>query len=187
VIFPATGTLGALAIGVGGTATLSPGGGKMLTLDTISSTGQFDLGDNDLIVKSTARDLVEAMVQSGRRGGDWLGTGIISLSAAATVEEASTSLAVAQGSDITSGIFNGVTVNGTDALVKYTWSGDANLDGVVNFDDFNKFLGGNNDPIANPPRWFTGDFNFDGGVNFDDFNKFLAGYNAFNGGGQIPF
>jgi hypothetical protein len=50
----------------------------------------------------------------------------------------------------------------------------------VNFDDFNKFLAGYGNAIANPARWYTGDFNYDGTVNFDDFNKFLAGFNAYN-------
>src|SRR5207244_5622016 len=85
---------------------------------------------------------------------------------------------VVTASDIGVTTFSGQTVSSTDVLVKYTYSGDANLSGTVDFDDFNKFLAGFNHTQS--PRWFTGDFNYTGTVDFDDFNKFLAGFNYFN-------
>ena len=41
-------------------------------------------------------------------------------------------------------------VGPNDVIVKYTYSGDANLDGLVDGDDFNKFLAGFNYFNAHP-------------------------------------
>jgi hypothetical protein len=55
--------------------------------------------------------------------------------------------------------------------VKFTLSGDANLDGSVNLIDFNKLAAN----FGQGGRlWFEGDFNYDGLVNLSDFNL-LAG------------
>ena len=57
-------------------------------------------------------------------------------------------------------------MTGTDVLVKYTYGGDANIDGQINVDDygridFNVGLGTHG--------WFNGDFNYDGKINVDDY------------------
>jgi hypothetical protein len=154
----------------------------------IESGSTLDLVNNDLIVTGMSRAVVEPLVAGGRgTAGDWKGTGITSSAAAAFAAGGTHALGVITASDggyQTTG-FAGLTVSGSDTLVKYTYSGDANLDGTVNFDDFNKFLAGYGNPAGNPARWFTGDFTYDGFVNFDDFNKFLAGYNYFNVNGQV--
>ncbi len=55
-----------------------------------------------------------------------------------------------------------------DVLVKYTYIGDGNLDGVVSFDDYvamdNAFFG-----LTANLGWATGDINFDSVINFDDY------------------
>src|SRR5213076_1988782 len=85
--------------------------------------------------------------------------------------------------------FSGQTVSGTDILVKYTYTGDTNVDGAVNTTDFTNFLAGYNNgngpAVATPPEWLYGDFNFDGIVNTTDFTLFLAGYGAFNSSGVL--
>ncbi len=53
-----------------------------------------------------------------------------------------------------------------DTLIGYTYSGDANLDGMINGDDYFQIdsafpTGGHG--------WFNGDFNYDGVVNGDDY------------------
>jgi hypothetical protein len=155
---------------------------------SVSSGGTLDVTDNDSIFTATPLAAVEALVASGRTpSGSWTGVGITSSLAAAGAAAGTHALAVATagetGFDIAS--FAGQSVAASDVLVKYTYSGDANLDGAVNFDDFNKFLGGFANSEVNPARWFTGDFNYDGFVNFDDFNKFLAGFNYYNVNGQV--
>jgi len=62
--------------------------------------------------------------------------------------------------------FDGYPVNIGDILVKPTWNGDANLDGVVNADDY--FLI-DNGFITQAPGCQNGDFNYDGVINADDY------------------
>jgi hypothetical protein len=51
-------------------------------------------------------------------------------------------------------------------LVKYTYYGDANFDGKVNFDDYARIDAGFN---SGATGWLNGDFNEDTRVNFDDY------------------
>ncbi len=78
--------------------------------------------------------------------------------------------------DITTGIpgshlthFRGEPVGEHDVLGRYTYIGDANLNGVVSFDDYvgmdNAFFG-----LIPNLGWATGDINFDGLINFDDYS-----------------
>ncbi len=71
------------------------------------------------------------------------------------------------GSSYTS--FSGQPVTPDDVLVKYTYIGDGNLDGLVSFDDYvgmdNAFFG-----LIPNLGWATGDINFDGVINFDDYS-----------------
>ena len=64
--------------------------------------------------------------------------------------------------------FSGQPVTPDDVLVKYTYIGDGNLDGLVSFDDYvgmdNAFFG-----LIPNLGWATGDINFDGVINFDDY------------------
>jgi hypothetical protein len=73
-------------------------------------------------------------------------------------------------------------------IVQYTWNGDANLDGIVNFDDFTLFLEGYHpapetingaSSVAALLGWRAGDFNYNGSVDFDDFARFLDGFYAY--------
>ena len=70
----------------------------------------------------------------------------------------------------------------TDILVKYTWLADANLDGLVDNDDFSQFLFGFG---GGPARWLNGDFDFNGIIDNDDFGWFLTGMNAFTASGGM--
>ncbi|MBL7140331.1 MAG: PEP-CTERM sorting domain-containing protein, partial [Planctomycetes bacterium] len=58
----------------------------------------------------------------------------------------------------------------TSVLVKYAWYGDINLDGVVDFNDYNiidnTFLSG----VTTGKHWQEGDLNYDGVVDFNDYN-----------------
>ena len=77
-------------------------------------------------------------------------------------------------------IFDGLTVDSTAVLVRYTLPGDANLDGTVNALDFNALatnFGTNNGSQI----WSNADFNYDGIVNTLDFTSL-----ANNFGGTIP-
>ena len=58
-------------------------------------------------------------------------------------------------------------------LVRYTYAGDANLDGVVNSGDFNAVASNFN---ATGKFWTDGDSNYDGVVNSLDFNAVATNF-----------
>ncbi|MBE3123463.1 MAG: PEP-CTERM sorting domain-containing protein [Planctomycetes bacterium] len=67
--------------------------------------------------------------------------------------------------------FGGVAVDMTSVLAKYTYWGDANLDGAVTFDDYDVIDYYYWFPLpADQMGWWTGDFNMDGAVTFDDYD-----------------
>jgi hypothetical protein len=82
--------------------------------------------------------------------------------------------------------FDGQSVNDGDVLVKYTFVGDANLDGVVDAADYEQIDNGfNSQGTATAlSGWFNGDFNYDGVINGDDYTLID---NAFNSQGSVSF
>jgi hypothetical protein len=62
----------------------------------------------------------------------------------------------------------------TDVLVKYTYFGDANLDGQVDGSDYTKIDNGFNNHLIG---WSNGDFNYDGVIDGSDYTLID---NAFN-------
>ncbi len=159
---------------------------------SIGPLSKLDLTDNDLVIRSTAAEknaehaAIQATIVSAQNGLDpdfvtkWDGPGITS-SAARSLNTAFgfdlVGLGVIRNSDIDviTGLpgasyttFSGQLVTPDDILVKYTYIGDGNLDGVVSFDDYvgmdNAFFG-----LIPNLGWATGDINFDGVINFDDY------------------
>src|SRR5439155_12515671 len=63
-------------------------------------------------------------------------------------------------------VWAGQTVTGSDALLMYTYGGDANLDGKLNVDDYGRM---DSNIGLGTAGWFNGDFNYDGKVNVDDY------------------
>ncbi|MBE3123944.1 MAG: hypothetical protein IMZ65_04000 [Planctomycetes bacterium] len=65
----------------------------------------------------------------------------------------------------------GIAVDRTSVLVKYTYWGDADFDGRVTFDDYDVtdyyywFP-----PPPSACGWWTGDYDYDGGIDFDDYD-----------------
>jgi hypothetical protein len=64
----------------------------------------------------------------------------------------------------------GRSVTPDDIVVKYTYVGDANLDGAVTFDYYAAMDAAFFGLIPNL-GWATGDINFDNVINFDDYSK----------------
>ena len=54
--------------------------------------------------------------------------------------------------------------------IMFTLLGDANLDGIVNSEDFTPFSAN----VGKNGSWDEGDFNYDGTVNSEDFTPFSA-------------
>jgi hypothetical protein len=118
---------------------------------------------------------------SARNGGAWNGSGLTSSTARNNASH-TTGLGVISGAEKNSaggnGTFSGQPYGAGDTLVKYTWNGDANLDGRVTFDDYVKIDTGFNQQYTG---WFNGDFNYSGAVNFDDYVLIDIAFNQQNG------
>ncbi len=167
-------------------------GTSVLESLTVGAGTQFDVANNVLIVRATAgtKDAVhgnlQAQILNAQNGYDanfitrWDGSGVTSSFARAANLATGfdlTALGVIRNSDIDiiTGLpgaaytsFGGQTAGPDDILIKYTYIGDGNLDGLVSFDDYvgmdNAFFGLS--PIVG---WATGDINFDDAINFDDY------------------
>jgi hypothetical protein len=102
-------------------------------------TGKLDLKDNALIVKYLGGSLYDTVKQLLIKGyddvdaGRWDGLGIVTSLAVTTAP--TTSLGYAEADDFNITSFAGETIDYDAVLVKYTFEGDANLDGVVNVAD----------------------------------------------------
>jgi hypothetical protein len=146
---------------------------------SLTVNGKLDIQDNDIIVdysgtspigswNGTVYTQLTGLLQTGRGTGSshWGGsTGIVTSEANATGSSNYTSIGIAEASQVlggSGGMFDNKTVDGTAVLIKYTYGGDANLDGKLNVDDY--FL------VNGPSGWYNGDFNYDGKVNIDDIN-----------------
>jgi hypothetical protein len=70
--------------------------------------------------------------------------------------------------------FDGYTPAAADILVKYTYYGDANLDGKVDGSDYSRIDNGYRNHLTG---WYNGDFNYDGVVDASDYTLID---NAFN-------
>ncbi len=138
-------------------------------------TGKLDLGNNDMIVHSGNLASLTSQISQGYNGGLWNGEGITSSIAASSTD---TALGIELNSNGSGGtllsMFEGQPVTSTDVLIKYTYFGDANLDGIVNGSDYTLIDNGFNNNITG---WHNGDFNYDGVVNGDDYTLID---NAFN-------
>ena len=147
----------------------------------IGQGGRMDLANNDLIVDYTGPSPSSAVSQlliRGRSGGSWTGDGLTSSIAAAHPSHATT-LGAMEASDFTAATgantFSGQTIDNSAILVKYTWYGDTDFNGVVNFDDYARIDTGFN---LGRSGWVNGDFDFNNIVNFDDYSLIDNAFNA---------
>jgi probable HAF family extracellular repeat protein len=177
--------LGSITIGAGGRLNIAPGGTAPLRVRAlnIATGGVLDLADNDMILQSTpvnrAADyaMLIGLLKSARNGGDWSGVGISSSTAAAEPSKL-TGLAIilndkGDGTPIYTQ-FDGEPVDANSILVKYTWNGDADLNGKLDADDYFQI---DNGFAKNLIGYRNGDFDFNGSVDADDYflidNAFL--------------
>ena len=65
-------------------------------------------------------------------------------------------------------LWNGQIVTAGDVLVKYTYAGDANLDGAITGDDYSVI--DFNIAVPGSSAWYNGDFNYDGIISGDDYS-----------------
>jgi hypothetical protein len=148
----------------------------------IAAGGKFDIGDQDLVINYTgpsplgtwngsAYDGITGLIQSGYNFSAWDGSGIVSSMPAA--QAGLTTVAAAEARDVlfingsTTQVWNGQTVDSTSVLIKYTYAGDANLDGTVDAGDYG--IIDNYVQLPGAFGYFNGDFNFDGVIDAADY------------------
>ncbi|MCY2952283.1 MAG: hypothetical protein NTU53_09940 [Planctomycetota bacterium] len=157
--------LATLSISGSASVALPPGGATPLRVGTLTlgPAATLDLADNDLFVKVPDAAAIRELVKSGRADGAWTGNGI--MSSAAKAAAGPTGLAIGPN-DKGDGTFIDYGSGPNATVVKYTWNGDANLDGIVNADDY--FLA-DSGFVSQQGGYGNGDFNYDGVVNSDDY------------------
>ena len=169
----------------------------VLQLDGLSTatTGKLDISDNDVVVHNGNLTTINSQVQEGLNAGGpiWAGPGGI-VSSTAAAGNLVTGVGAIQNSDSHGNVlygpggdvgtsFDGVTgLTTTDVLVKYTYFGDTDLNGVVNANDYLQIDNAFNYNAAHPSTpltgWYNGDFNYDGKINGDDYTLMDNAYNS---------
>jgi hypothetical protein len=172
VNFGATQHLAALTADANGLARLTGGGSKVLATNALTIagstgawTGKVDLTDNDMVIRNGAAGFATTydQVKTGYNGGAWDGLGISSSAA----NDGVTALAAivnddGYGSQIFSPTFDGIAVDSNSVIVKFTWYGDANLDGVV--DDTTDYDLWSTGLAGFGTGWYYGDFDYSGTI-----------------------
>jgi autotransporter-associated beta strand protein len=158
-----------------GNRTLLVDTGVTIAGTTSAWTGTLDLTNNDMDVVNSTLSLVQNQVKQGYNGGLWTGNGITSSTAAADTTHL-TAIGVILNNDgfgnplygtgTTLKLFDGQSPGLSDILVKYTYYGDANLDGKVDGSDYARI---DNGFLQHLTGWYNGDFNYDGVVNGSDY------------------
>ncbi len=197
---------GGLAINSTATTQLQAGLSGPVQLPTLSIAGgssptaTLDITDNNMIVHNGDLSALTAQAKAGLSGGfDWNGTGLTSTTARDDSNFA-TAVGVIQNDDGGGGAFysswpagadsgGAVSVSQTDVLIKYTYYGDADLDGVVTSgQDYDLWLFGKS---GGGTGWEFGDFDYDGSITgANDYDLWLYGKsvsagNPLGGGGGV--
>jgi hypothetical protein len=137
----------------------------------IGGNGSLDLGQNDLLIDYADMGPLETWDGTGYTGASGL---IASGRLVSSAAGATTTLAAAEAADVlalqTSQTANwgGQVADATSVLVRFTYAGDATLDGVINIDDYGR-IDANVAQSGSVWGWFNGDFNADGLINIDDY------------------
>jgi hypothetical protein len=164
-------------------AALTVGGGSVQLSGTAPSTvksvtataGNLDVNAAKVVVDYTGSGSEAASVRTaliaGRNGGDWNGaTGIKSTAAFGDANQLH-AIGYADNADLGAANWpdaGGEAVPASSVLVKYTYYGDADLNGKVDADDYFRIDSnyGKNNPVK---KWVDGDFNYDDQINGDDY------------------
>ena len=163
----------------GGRVQLNPNGNRVLLSKALfmsAGAGKIDLRDNAMIVDYPVGfdpiGNIRARISEAYANGSWSGDGITS----ADADASHFGIGYAEASDIFTtfpAVFLGQTIDSTTVLARFTRFGDADLDHIVNLNDFNRLAANFG---ATDAFWHEGDFNYDQRVNLTDFNLLAANF-----------
>jgi hypothetical protein len=145
----------------------------------------LNIGRSTVFVSYSGSDpiaTIQGYLKAGYNGGGWNGTptamtGVITSAAAQANANHNTAIGYADWADGT-----GINTMPNTIQLKYTLTGDANLDGQVNSPDLQRLLFTFNTTGA----WDQGDFNYDGIVNSADLQPLLFNFNTMLGNQATP-
>jgi hypothetical protein len=155
---------------------------------SLASTTVLDITNHDLIIGNASVASVATQILNGMGSGNVTpaitssaakGTGttfIIPVNADSFLGNGSAGSAIGK-------VFDGTTITQpSSVIVKYTYFGDLNLDGLVNAADFNIFKShlGQTSPGASDisTSWLMGDVNLDGIINGLDYATMIGNFSA---------
>src|SRR5205807_728627 len=154
---------------------------------SISGTGRLDLTNNSLLAPVPGSTIKGYLNTAYTANQDWSGNAGLTSSLAKT-NPVKYSVGYAYGND-QSAIDTGLNVPAGKSLAHGVLTGDANLDGKVNFLDITQLLGYKYN-TKQQASYTDGDLNYDGVVNFLDITTLLsANYNTgetFPAAGAVP-
>jgi len=163
---------------------------------SIASGGTLDMGDNDMILNygsvdgpTTDTQVFNLLATGISALYDWSGTGITSSEANydADYSIGARALGWVDNSETQYSSWDGVTLaaNNQEVLIKFTYYGDANLDGVVDTFDTNQVITGRDHDPGNT-GWYWADFDYDAVTSTStDQNLFFTGRSAYDTYGAL--
>ncbi len=158
-------------ISSGATMKLATGIGSVtLQLPNLASGGILDITNNKLFIDyGTGADPI-ASIAAWIKNGFYNLTGPQIISSSIAADDAASGLSYGIGYADSADPGNPANLPSGTIEVMFTLLGDANLDGIVNSEDFTPFSAS----LGKSGMWDNGDFNYDGTVNSEDFTPFSA-------------
>ena len=170
-----------LDIAAGKIATSANGGADGVTIVgrlSMAPSAALDLADNDLVVNDGVYTDVQAAVIAG--------FGNPNLGITSSASDGSQILALFDNAQVGAGDWLGHTIGASAVVGKYTYFGDANIDGQVSGDDYTVVDANLNTTPAVGLEWLSGDMNLDGLVTGDDYTVIDANLGLGNGNPLAP-
>jgi hypothetical protein len=183
IVFDGSYVLTALEIGPGSVARLAAGGDSVLVLNDLQIStgasgwdGRLDLADNAMILRYVGPspiDRITDQIRSARgTSAPWDGNGITSSVAALDQQFA---LGSVDNAALGLSTFLGHDIDTSSILIRFTYVGDANLDGRVSIADLS-ILASNWQ--QSDRSWFHGDFDYSGTVTIADLSLLASNWQA---------
>jgi hypothetical protein len=158
-----------------------------LTINNLNEGSKFNIGNGSVVIAYTNGvspvSTIRSYIQAGFDNFNWDGPGITS-----SVAQADAATGSPYGGDSAVGYadnndLGNSSLPANSVLVRFTYYGDADLNGVVNINDFDDWLYGytGGTDSEGDVSWSVGDFAYTGHVTLTDFDLWLSSYTSGNG------